>query len=230
MWLQSGRFLSLDKAKNLVILPYTSKIKVVKGKGYVVLSSHSELITEAAYYFFQYQNANKIYIPGENTFGSQFRATSEIMEDKLTNLGVPDKCIITGIQLNDTENQLKWINAQGVSELTILAFNFHIRRVQLLMKQLQVAGEVIPADPILVKYKHIDPQNLSKLIGSQIQVFGVPKVYLSEYICMIGTVGGRFGKFFVNTLRRILKESRPTVTDYQYVGSAKKYLNVIYSV
>jgi hypothetical protein len=222
------------ETRPLVVLPYASRIDRF---GKVRMSSHTALVVDAAgHKFIDEDIINRIYLPGENTFGSNFPSTSALEKERLVELGVPEGSIVIGENLNDTEVQLVWVRDQRIQNPWVLDLGFHQERTEKLMKQLGISGETLNAEDIILRYHGNrilenyggDPllaeAALAEFIKTSQKMFGRSKINLAEGIMKTGTRFGKPGKGTVRLLRTAMGAQGATVTDYHFIGPAIRQL------
>lgn len=211
--------------KPLVVLPYTTRIDQ---HGRIRLSSNSNLVTDAAFYLYKEGNVSEIFIPGENTFGPDYKSTADLMKKSLVERGVPEGRIHPQGNLNDTEVQLAWAKDQITTGANVLVLGFHKRRAELLVDDFGMNANILKAEPTLLKYHaSLTPEKLRNIINTKSTIAGISKVQIAEFILRTGTRLGRPGKIAVHLIRTAMKAEGATVTDYRFVGSADKYLQEV---
>lgn len=206
-------------------MPYTSRIDRL---GQIRMSSHTALVTDATEKLYKEKVESgvspKIHIAGESTFGTAYASTADLMKKRLIEKGVPETIITTQDNLNNSEPQLKAIKERGIAEPVVVAMQFHQKRVDVLKKQLGIAGETVVAEDIILRHNpKVSKERLQHLAASKTRMFGKSRVFFMESVGLLATRCGWPGKFAVNTLRKVTGKAGASVTDYHYVDAASKH-------
>ena len=220
------------ESENIIVpLPYTTRID---RHGKYRMTSHTALITDAALHVAETNPDFSIHIPGENTFGADAPSTSSIMRDYLIGKGIDPARITISEGLNDTEAQILNVREQ-LKTAHVLGLDFHTERIQMLMDEYQVKGEVIKAEKVILeahspeklqeagKTGGATKDRIEKIVASKTTIFGESKVYFFEKLARRATNHGKTGRKMLNLARTILGKSGPTVTDYHFVDAASKF-------
>jgi hypothetical protein len=157
------------------------------------------------------------------------------MKRYLVRRSVPEASVHTAGGLNSTEEQLRWVKSRYLTEAPyVIAMAFHVPRTRMLLRQLGLAAQVVPAEDVILRNcRRATRERLAKLAASSvpfrlpvlgIAVPGTSNVYVAEMLIRTGTRYGRMGRSVVQLLRKLARQGGPTVTDYHSVEPAQNHL------
>ena len=220
------------ETENIIVpLPYTTRID---RHGKYRMSSHTALITDAALHVAEANPDFGIHIPGENSFGEDGPSTSSIMRDYLISKGIDPSRITIAEGLNDTEAQIQNVRDQ-LKQAHVLGLDFHTERIQILMDEYGIPGEVIKAEKVILnahspeklasmgKTGGATAEKIEKIVASKEVFRGESKVYYFEKIARRAAKHGKFARQTLAVVRTLLGKGGPTVTDYNFVDAASKF-------
>ncbi len=158
-----------SQPSSIILIPYTSRIAGVavaerrKGsasnrEARIRLSAYSAFVTKAAELLGSFGASDQYIATGENSFGSKYPSTAELMRDQLSDDGVDSQRIMVLGGLQDTDQQF-----QGMKTLTsekpelmrnpvYIAMDFHKKRVERKRNDNHLPGTVVSAEGIFMEY------------------------------------------------------------------------------
>lgn len=143
----------------IVVIPYSSNIKVIDNRLTPVLSVLSRISIDAAAALWQHHKNATMVIVGETCYGCGFPNTADLMKRRiLEETQIPESSIITldnirGVYLNNTSLQVEGLANFSLrrqpSKIVTLALKYHIERIAVHARAYGVQTNYIAAEDIL---------------------------------------------------------------------------------
>jgi uncharacterized SAM-binding protein YcdF (DUF218 family) len=132
----------------IVIMPYSSGRRSDGSWG---LSFESELAGRAGARMYRQNEAEKVIVLGERTYGASGLTTTQFMKERLLSLDVPDNAIETHENLNSSVEQFETLKRAhpGDETFLIISLAFHEPRVRRIATRLGIPAEYATVEDIL---------------------------------------------------------------------------------
>ena len=233
-----AHMMTVEGEAALAILPYCSNIDVVRHPelarrdwpsavegGDIRLTVYSELVIDVAVRMCAEAGLyGCIVTPGEHTFGPHNRSTSELMQQRLRDLGVTQRAGTRiapemPVDANNTYDQLQWLQSwqqkHRITTLAVLCLAQHLPRAQYIAQALGMRCRVVAVEEQkLTQQEQMIIQSFTE--GNQAYE---QRVY--TFMRIVRTFAGQ--RAMGAALRAVTRWRTPNVVDVQCVERLPKY-------